>query len=104
MNEWVSCFRRTYCASAAAMLAISIMLLAWAADNAESSTAWLRNAGYSMVPERTQHDVLENPLGPQVNLVFYDDITERELRSLVLAVGAVVVTVERFNIVRKTSC
>ena len=30
-------------------------------------------------------------LRPQVNLVFYDDITERELRSLVLAVGAEVV-------------
>lgn len=77
--------------SAAAVLALSTALLAWTSDNAEHSTAWLRNAGYSMVAARASAAVSETPLGPQVNLVFYDDITERELRSLVLAVGAVVV-------------
>lgn len=77
--------------AAAAMITMCTSLLGWAADNAERSTAWLRNAGYSMVAERVQQDAVSNPLGPQVNLVFYDDITERELRSLVLAVGAVVV-------------
>jgi hypothetical protein len=77
--------------AAAAMLALSTSMLAWASDNADTSTAWLRNAGYSMVAERALDETATVPLGPQVNLVFYDDITERELRSLVLAVGAVVV-------------
>lgn len=77
--------------AAAAMLVISISLLGWVADNAETSTAWLRNAGFSMVVEPAFEDRMAAPVGPQVNLVFYDDITERELRSLVLAVGAAVV-------------
>lgn len=76
--------------AAAAMLAISTMLLAWTAENAETSTEWLRNAGFSMSPPRVE-EATRRPLGPQVNLVFYDDITERELRSLVLAIDAEVV-------------
>ncbi len=77
--------------AAAAMLAISTSLLALTTDNAATSTAWLRNAGFSMVAEPVFDDRAARPNGPQVNLVFYDDITERELRSLVLAVGAAVV-------------
>lgn len=76
--------------AAAAMLTMSTMLLAWSAENAETSTEWLRNAGFSMSPPRIE-EVTRRPLGPQVNLVFYDDITERELRSLVLAIDAEVV-------------
>jgi len=76
--------------AAAAMVTLCVTLLGWTADNAESSTAWLRNAGFSMVADPAR-EVPGEPLGPHVNLVFYDDITERELRSLVLAVGAVVV-------------
>ena len=61
-----------------------------AADNAHQSTAWLRNAGYLLPPpDLAEDDRL--PLGPQVNLIFHDDITERELRSIVLAVGAAVI-------------
>ncbi len=75
--------------AAVAMLAIVTSMSAWVAHNAEVSTAWLRNAGFSMraVPELVEPVAL----GPQVNLMFYDDITERQMRSLVLAVGAVVV-------------
>lgn len=76
--------------AAAAMLTLSTSLLAWTLDNAENSTAWLRNAGLSGVAEQPLDDRAAF-LRPQVNLVFYDDITERELRSLVLAVGAEVV-------------
>lgn len=74
----------------AAILALSTSLVALAADNAHESTAWLRNAGYLLpAPEYVEADDL--PLGPQVNLIFHDDITERELRSIVLAVGAAVI-------------
>lgn len=75
--------------AAAAMLTLVTGLMGWVSNNAETSTAWLRNAGYSMLSEqsseRSQRD------GPRVHLVFYDDITERQLRSLVLEVGAAVV-------------
>jgi hypothetical protein len=77
--------------SAAAMLAMTTALLAWTADNAANSTAWLRNAGFSTAAMPVFEQGAAPPNGPQVNLVFYDDITERELRSLVLAVGAAVV-------------
>jgi hypothetical protein len=76
--------------AAAAMLAMSMALLTWTAQNAETSTAWLRNAGFSMNPPRSE-ETARRPQGPQVNLVFFGDVTERELRSLVLAIGAEVV-------------
>ena len=75
--------------AAAAVVTLCMSLVSWAADNAEQSTAWLRHAGFSawrgadLGPDR--------PLGPRIELVFYDDITERELRSLVLGVGAEVI-------------
>ncbi len=75
---------------AAAVLALSTSLVVWAGDNAHQSTAWLRNAGYLLpVPEPVSAD--DPPLGPHVRLIFHDDITERELRAIVLAVGAAVI-------------
>jgi len=88
--ERVPAAPRTVPWMAAAILALSTSLLALAADNAHQSTAWLRNAGHLMPPP----DLVEMgglPPGPQVNLIFHDDITERELRSIVLAVGAAVI-------------
>ncbi|MGH8598972.1 MAG: hypothetical protein ACREXT_20180 [Gammaproteobacteria bacterium] len=75
--------------AAAAMLSLVTGLLGWVANNTETSTAWLRNAGYSLLNE--QYVAQASIDGPQVRLVFYDDITERQLRSLVLAVGGAVV-------------
>jgi hypothetical protein len=75
--------------AAAAMLTLVTGLMSWISINTETSTAWLRNAGYSMLNE--QQIERAGIDGPRVHLVFYDDITERQLRSLVLAVGAAVV-------------
>jgi len=75
--------------AAAAMLTLVTGLIGWVSNNTETSTAWLRNAGYSMLSEQTSERPHRD--GPQVHLVFYDDITERQLRSLVLEVGAAVV-------------
>lgn len=75
--------------AAAAVVTLCMSLVSWAADNAEQSTAWLRHAGAS-----TWHSAdpgPDRPLGPRIELVFYDDITEREFRSLVLGVGAEVI-------------
>ena len=74
--------------AAAATLVLTTGLISWLADNAQASTAWLRNAGYSM---RTADAARPGLGGPQVRLAFDDDITERQLRSLVLGVGAAVV-------------
>lgn len=76
--------------TAAAVLALCTTLVAWAAGNAHQSTAWLRNAGVSWSQAEGDASV-DDPLGPQVSLVFHEDVTERELRSIVLAVGAVVI-------------
>ncbi len=77
--------------AAAAMLVLCTSLVAWAADNAARSTAWLRHAGYSVVAAQLHDEPVSGAVGPQVKLVFYDDITEHELRSLLLRVGAAVV-------------
>ena len=73
----------------AAVITLCMSLVSWAADNAEQSTAWLRHAGLSNW--RSADLGPDRPLGPRVELVFYDDITEREFRSLVLGVGAEVI-------------
>ena len=76
--------------AAAAMLVVVTGLIGWVSDNTETSTAWLRNAGYSML-NKPHSEPMVAANGPQVRLVFYDDITERQLRALLLAVGADVV-------------
>jgi hypothetical protein len=72
--------------AAAAVVTLCMSLVSWAADNAEQSTAWLRHAGASAW--RGAETGADRPLGPRIDLVFYDDITERQIRSLVLGVGA----------------
>lgn len=75
--------------AAAAVMVLSVSLMGWLTDNTEASTAWLRNAGSIMLSADVTH--VSGAGGPQVRLAFSDDITERQLRSLVLGVGAVVV-------------
>ena len=75
--------------AAAAMLMVVTGLLGWVADNTDTSTAWLRNAGYSMLNQPREPVAAAH--APKVRLVFYDDVTERQLRALLLAVGADVV-------------
>jgi hypothetical protein len=75
--------------AAAAVITLCMSLVSWAADNAEQSTEWLRHAGASAW--RSADPGPDRPLGPRIELVFYDDITEREFRSLVLGVGAEVI-------------
>ncbi|MSR15838.1 MAG: hypothetical protein EXR86_15065 [Gammaproteobacteria bacterium] len=75
--------------AAAALLTLATGLMTVVSRNTETSTAWLRNAGASMASQQQYEAAASDK--PQVHLVFYDDITERQLRSLVLAVGAAVV-------------
>ncbi len=75
--------------ASAAVLVLVVGLVALLSTNAESSVAWLRNAGYSMLSQNRID--ASTAATPHARLVFYDDITERQLRSLLLAVGAEVV-------------
>ena len=70
----------------AAVLALVVGLVATLSDNTEASVAWLRNTGLSMM---SQSHVADSSTGSvRAHLVFYDNITERQLRALLLSVGA----------------
>ena len=71
---------------AAAVLALVVGLVSTLSDNTESSVAWLKNTGLSMM---SQSHVADSSAGSvRAHLVFYDNITERQLRALLLSVGA----------------
>jgi hypothetical protein len=72
--------------AAAATLVLVTGLVALLADSTESSVAWLRNTGLSMMSQSHVTDSAAPAL--RAHLVFYDNITERQLRALLLSVGA----------------
>ncbi len=75
--------------AAAAVLALVVGLVSTLSDNTEASVAWLRNTGLSMM---SQSHVADSSAGSvRAHLVFYDNITERQLRALLLSVGAVLI-------------
>lgn len=72
--------------AAAAVLALVIGLVASLSDNTEASVAWLKNTGLSMMSQ--SHIAPTSSEAVRAHLVFYDNITERQLRALLLSVGA----------------
>ncbi len=72
--------------SAAAVLALVVGLVALLTDNTEASVAWLKNTGLSMMSQSHVTDSAAAEI--RAHLVFYDNITERQLRALLLSVGA----------------
>lgn len=72
--------------AAAAVLALVCGLTSATAMRAEANMAWLRNMGLSQM---RQAPLLGTDAQPLVaRLVFYNDITEGQLRALLLSVGA----------------
>jgi len=72
--------------AAAAVLALVVGLVTTLSDNTEASVAWLKNTGLSMMSQ--SHVVDSSSPAIRAHLVFYDNITERQLRALLLSVGA----------------
>lgn len=72
--------------AAAAVLTLVIGLVASLSDNTEASVAWLKNTGLSMMSQ--SHIAPTSSEAVRAHLVFYDNITERQLRALLLSVGA----------------
>ena len=72
--------------AAAAVLALVCGLVVNLLGNTQASIAWLRNTGLSMMSQ--SHVAEGGPGALRAHLVFYDNITERELRALLLSVGA----------------
>ena len=72
--------------AAAAVLVLVFGLTNATSRHAEANTSWLRNMGLSKMQ---QAPVLGNDARPlMARLVFYNDITEGQLRALLLSVGA----------------
>jgi len=72
--------------AAAAVLALVVGLVTTLSDNTEASVAWLKNTGLSMMSQSHVADSSSSAI--RAHLVFYDNITERQLRALLLSVGA----------------
>lgn len=72
--------------AAAAMMVMVAGLVSMLSVNTESSVAWLKNTGLSMMSQT--HIVDSSSRAVRAHLVFYDNITERQLRALLLSVGA----------------
>lgn len=72
--------------AAAAVLALVVGLVTTLSGNTEASVAWLKNTGLSMMSQ--SHVVDSSSPAIRAHLVFYDNITERQLRALLLSVGA----------------
>ncbi len=72
--------------AAAAVLALVVGLVSTLSGNTEASVAWLKNTGLSMMSQ--SHVVDSSTQAVRAHLVFYDNITERQLRALLLSVGA----------------
>ncbi len=72
--------------AAAAVLALVFGLVTTLSGNTEASVAWLKNTGLSMMSQA--HVVDSSSPAIRAHLVFYDNITERQLRALLLSVGA----------------
>jgi len=72
--------------SAAAVLALVVGLVTTLFGNTEASVAWLKNTGLSMMSQ--SHVAPSANEAVRAHLVFYDNITERQLRALLLSVGA----------------
>lgn len=72
--------------AAAAVLALVVGLVGTLSGNTDKSVAWLKNTGLNMM---SQSHVADSSAGSvRAHLVFYDNITERQLRALLLSVGA----------------
>ncbi len=72
--------------AAAAVLALVVGLVSTLSGNTEASVAWLKNTGLSMMSQ--SHVADSSTQAVRAHLVFYDNITERQLRALLLSVGA----------------
>ncbi|HMM77139.1 MAG TPA: zf-HC2 domain-containing protein [Gammaproteobacteria bacterium] len=72
--------------AAAAVLALVVGLVSTLSGNTEASVAWLKNTGLSMMSQ--SHVADSSTESVRAHLVFYDNITERQLRALLLSVGA----------------
>ena len=72
--------------AAAAVLVLLCGLTGISARHAENNTAWLRNMGLSKMQQAPMLSSDGQPL--MARLVFYNDITEGQLRALLLSVGA----------------
>ena len=72
--------------AAAAVLALVVGLVSALSGNTEASVAWLKNTGLSMMSQA--HIADSSSQAVRAHLVFYDNITERQLRALLLSVGA----------------
>lgn len=72
--------------AAAAVLALVVGLVSTLSGNTEASVAWLKNTGLSMMSQ--SHVADSSSAAVRAHLVFYDNITERQLRALLLSVGA----------------
>jgi len=72
--------------AAAAVLALVVGLVSALSGNTEASVAWLKNTGLSMMSQT--HIADSSSQAVRAHLVFYDNITERQLRALLLSVGA----------------
>jgi len=72
--------------AAAAVLALVVGMVSALSGNTEASVAWLKNTGLSMMSQT--HIADSSSPTVRAHLVFYDNITERQLRALLLSVGA----------------
>lgn len=72
--------------ASAAVLVLVFGLVGYTGNHAQSSMAWLRNMGVSKM---AQSPLANDDVEPSIaRLVFYNDITEGQLRALLLSVGA----------------
>lgn len=72
--------------AAAAVLVLVAGLVTVLSGNTEASVAWLKNTGLSMMSQSHVTDSASSAI--RAHLVFYDNITERQLRALLLSVAA----------------
>lgn len=72
--------------ASAAVLLLVFSLVGTLTQSAESNVAWLRKIGLSMLPQTQLMDSSQSPM--TARLVFYDNVTEGQMRSVLLSVGA----------------
>jgi hypothetical protein len=72
--------------ASAAVLVLACGLVGTLMQSAESNVAWLRKIGLTMLPQTQPMASGRAPL--TARLVFYDNVTEGQLRSVLLSVGA----------------